>query len=262
MSDEVGFDSYSKSPKAPDELQKKFAIWGEKRVHGLPISGIYSGNLFLVGGSPNYIFREYYMASGQKFQESAVTRFTKRDDAWHVAHVILFGEGQATISDRTENVDLIFEFSPRFNYIANLAKGYINASYDEQGKLQYLDFRAPKKQETHNDEPLMNDRNHNNLKVEKGEVVIIDKGYEILEMRLIDGDKVLLKRLEGDKVTDEITMPFVINCTELIETLVRPEVLEDPENANPELDSTWRFAHPLEVVGLTWRTHRNSRNTT
>lgn len=51
---------------------------------------------------------------------------------------------------------------------------------------------------------------------------------------------------------DKILVPWQVNREEIIQKLFDPLTIEDPIDAPPELDYSWRFANLMEVVGVKW----------
>ena len=258
MVDETGANSFSRSPEAPKELQEKFAEWIGGSRSDCKIFDVHPEFLLVVSGHVEHISREYYLSTQEGFSYRARAGFDNKNGKWNVSHIQVYGESQAfiTVVAKTESVDLDFEYL--FAWRINLNKGYLTPSYDNQGKLRYLDLTRVKRQ-GRDPEGLMNDRNHNSLKIEHGEVVTVDRGCERYNMMLEDG-RVLLKRFEGDILTDKISLPFVVDREKIIEDLVRPGTLQDPRNADPELDRSWRLADLLETVGISWMTYRPARS--
>lgn len=55
--------------------------------------------------------------------------------------------------------------------------------------------------------------------------------------------------------SDKLTTPSQVNPEYIISRLFHPETLEDPVNAPPGLDKSWRSANILRVLGIEWSRH-------
>ena len=93
-----------------------------------------------------------------------------------------------------------------------------------------------------------------------------DASYSVpiswVHLQLRDGGKffefsaeesfVRLQRYAEGALRDDMLIPLFVDRDELIGNLFDPAVLQDPENAPPELDDSWRFANLMDVVRVKW----------
>lgn len=68
----------------------------------------------------------------------------------------------------------------------------------------------------------------------------------------IEGENILFRRFENQNLKDELIILKKFNKSDIIQQLFAPPTLENPFNAPPELDNSWRFANLLEVAGIKW----------
>jgi len=67
------------------------------------------------------------------------------------------------------------------------------------------------------------------------------------------GQSVILKRFHSGKLKDHLIILGNINQEEIIQRLFNPLTLKDPINAPPELDNSWHYVNPSEIMGIEWQ---------
>lgn len=109
---------------------------------------------------------------------------------------------------------------------------YFSDSADNPDEGLELDFKALRKL-----------AKQGSLRVKTGAVV-----YKLTQ----DSSNVQIERIKSRKVTDRVVLPTVLNIRQIESQLVPPDLFNNPIDASPVLDGSWKNADLEKVLDISW----------
>lgn len=192
----------------------------------------------------------------QHFQISAETVFHYINNRFSLAYVKHYGERNFRQMHEFVLVGFdSFQFPNHCNIA--LSNRFARIEYDRRLRLPTVLFQLNRNGEdaiAHYDEKIyLSEADHKKLST-TGFIQLNNNGESDYEISVVEAT-VSLRRFEQGDRKDEVTIPTWQNGEKIIRELFSPLTIEDPVNAPPELDDSWRFANLLEVVGVRWERH-------
>ncbi len=199
-------------------------------------------------GDCTTLYFGYTGQEGNMFHGTTTALFDRMDGEFHPAKVRYHGERTREFVEFQMDIgdeDRRSQFGAKIN--ARLDNRTLILIYDANGDLEYLQIRDGERDEV--DLNLRSKSQIDELMKKKRDHLFERSLYE---MAALEGNVMsLIRNYHGGGVLDEFEIPTKINKAEIIQNLFPKELLDDPFNAPPELD-TWRRADVLSEIGIKW----------
>lgn len=192
--------------------------------------------------SRNYFSQTVHDNKSDFEMSSAVSFF---DD--NTVELQWLGEGIAITIDRNSTKEL------NFFYLDDRDRNSMTVHYSENGEIDKLIFGIISPIDGEPDLSISLNIEQDGLEAlnNKGEIEYARADGNLYRLS-VNGEQITLRRSQQGKLKDEIIIPTKIKGDDIINGFINPITLEDPINADPDLDNSWRFANVWEMMSINW----------
>lgn len=196
-----------------------------------------------------------------EFRSLAEAEFCILHDVCHPTHLTLYGEPPKQYSTRPRDIILLglWQHHQTCNPIflgASVDEHHLILQYNNTGSIERIDpfgslCEIPVKYFGGWSKNLLATTGGLPALLQEDSIAVkINNRYSYLLSS--DSQLMAINQLIRQHPGDGLTTPLQVNPEYIISRLFHPETIEDPVNAPPELDKSWRSANILRVLGIEW----------